>query len=59
MVGVFDAEQELTAMMPRKAPVKKRRARIANVQKSGRGGGEAGYNRHRILTMLYMCLAWK
>src|SRR5262249_23797257 len=39
-VGIFDAQNELSVVMPREKPVKKRRARPADVQIAGRRGSE-------------------
>src|SRR6266508_5380795 len=40
LVGVFDSQNELSAVMPRKEPVKKRRSRAAEVEIAGGRGGE-------------------
>ena len=45
LVGILDAQQELAAVVAREQPVEQRRARAADVQESGRGGGEAGDDR--------------
>ncbi len=39
-IGVFDAQHEFSAVMPREQPVEKRGARSADVQITGRRGGE-------------------
>src|SRR5437667_12892934 len=39
-VGVFDAEHEFSAMVPRKKPIEERSARPADVQMASRRGGE-------------------
>ena len=39
-VGVFDAQHEFTAVMPRKQPVEQRGARPSNVQVASRRGSE-------------------
>ena len=41
-VGVLDAQQERAAEALGVEPVEQRRARAADVQEAGRGGGEAG-----------------
>ena len=41
-VGVLDAQEERPAEAPGVEPVEQSRARAADVQKSGRGGREAG-----------------
>src|SRR5205085_4161100 len=41
-VGVLDAQQHLAAARARIEPVEQRRPRAADVQKTGRGGREAG-----------------
>ena len=41
-VGVLDAQQELAADVLGVEPVEQRRARAADVQEAGRGGGETG-----------------
>src|SRR4029453_4409410 len=40
-IGVFNSQNKFPAVMPRKQPVEKRRARPANMQIAGRRGGEA------------------
>ena len=45
-VGVLDAQAELTAVMAREEPVEESGAGAADVQKAGRGGGEADGDRH-------------
>ena len=45
-VGVFDAQQELAAMMARKKPVEERSARPADVQKPGRRRRETDDDAH-------------
>ena len=42
LVGIFDAQQELAAVVAGEEPVEQRRARAADVQEAGRRGGEAG-----------------
>ena len=39
-VGVFDAQNEFAAVMPRKEPVEERRSRAADVEIASRRGGE-------------------
>jgi hypothetical protein len=40
LVRVFNAQDELASVMPRKEPVEKRRSRAADVKIAGRRGGE-------------------
>ena len=42
LVGIFDAQQELAAMVAGVEPVEQGRARAPDVQKTGRGGRETG-----------------
>src|SRR5262249_57897083 len=39
-IGVFNSQDEIPAVMPREEPVEKSRARPANMQITGRRGGE-------------------
>ena len=48
-VGIFDAQQELAAMMAGEQPVEERGAGAADVQEAGRRGGEAGYDGHVLV----------
>ena len=45
-IRIFNAQNELPAMMPCKGPRKKRRARAADMQKPGRTRGESCANSH-------------
>ena len=45
-VGVFDPQQKPSAVTPREQPVEQRRPRAAYMEEPGRGGGEAGDDRH-------------
>jgi hypothetical protein len=40
LVGVFDSQNEPSAVMPRKEPVEERRSRAADVEIASRRGGE-------------------
>ena len=42
LVGILDAQQELAAVVAGEQPVEQRRARPADMQESGRGGGKTG-----------------
>lgn len=46
-VGIFDTQDELALVLAREGPVEQRRARAADMQISGRAGGEAGADHGR------------
>src|SRR5437667_8023007 len=52
-VGVFDAQHEFSAMVPRKKPIEQRSACPADVQIASRRGGEtnADFRRHSIVIL--------
>ena len=47
-VGIFDAQQEATAISSCEQPVKERRSRIAQMQFAARTRGETGGRRHLL-----------
>ena len=49
LVGIFDAEKELSTMMSGEKPVEKSRSGAADVKETGGRGGETGNDGHGLI----------